>query len=111
MSEYCFHAAASREGILATTNGTQETGDIYRHMHKALEGVIVAQNGSVINGTGRGRESINSFVVGGDGMSPLELFTIKLNGRLVKSFIDLPQIAQRLNVEAGFEPGNRFDIG
>jgi DNA-directed RNA polymerase II subunit RPB1 len=62
-SEFFFHAIAGREGLIDTAVKTSETGYIQRRMVKAMEDLIVHEDGTVRNNIG----NIVQMHYGGDG--------------------------------------------
>jgi hypothetical protein len=63
--EMFFHCQAGREGVIATSLKTGETGYCGKKLSKKLDGFVVREDGSVRNASGH----ILQFLYGGDGMS------------------------------------------
>jgi len=67
-TEFFFHAAAGREGLVDTAVKTAETGYMSRRLIKALEDLCVAYDGTVRASNG----AISQFRYGDDGLDPVE---------------------------------------
>jgi len=101
MTEFFFHAMASRQGLMDTAVKTSEIGSIHHKMVKAVEGVTVAYDGSVRNHFG----TIIQFTYGNDGFDASELVSVPTNGtQNLATFIDLKMTAAQLNVARGWAP-------
>eukprot|EP00834_Sanchytrium_tribonematis_P003158 NODE_114_length_18474_cov_1.567510.p2 type:complete len:1022 gc:universal NODE_114_length_18474_cov_1.567510:587-3652(+) len=68
-SEFFFHAMGGREGLIDTAVKTAETGYIQRRLVKALEDVMVKNDGTVRNSIG----DIIEFCYGEDGLDALKV--------------------------------------
>lgn len=73
-TELFFHAQAGREGLIDTAVKTAETGYIQRRMVKAMENIVVAEDGTVRNVMG----NIVQMRYGGDGFDVTNLENVKL---------------------------------
>ena len=73
-TEFFFHAIAGREGLIDTAVKTAETGYIQRRMVKAMEDLVVAEDGTVRNSRGR----IVQMHYGGDGFDVTKLETYRV---------------------------------
>lgn len=97
-AELFFHQAGGREGLMDTAIKTSETGHMHHKVVKALEDIIVAYDGSVRSPTG----TIFQYVYGEDGFDPAELQKVKTKTGDVPSFIDLKNVATRINSRYGY---------
>jgi len=68
-TEFFFHTAAGREGLLDTAVKTAETGYMQRRLVKALEDLVAHYDGSVRNSRG----DIIQFIYGDDGLDPVNM--------------------------------------
>ena len=101
MSEFFFHAMSSRQGLMDTAIKTAEIGAIHHKMVKAVEGVVVAYDGSVRDHLG----NIIQFSYGNDGFDASELVSIPTNGtQNLATFIDLKMTVAQLNIARGWAP-------
>lgn len=99
-AEFMFHHIAGREGLIDTALKTSETGHLTRKMMETLRDLSVAYDGSVRNRTGH----IFQFTYGYDGFDAAELQFVKTQTGTVASFVDLENLADRLNIKYGFGP-------
>jgi DNA-directed RNA polymerase beta' subunit len=65
VTDFMQHAMPSREGLVDTSVGTARTGYMQRRITKALEGTVVACDGTVRDAYG----NIVAFAYGGDGLN------------------------------------------
>lgn len=98
LTELIFHQAAGRENLMDTAIKTSETGSMHHKIVKALEDVIVAEDGSVRNSYG----TIFQYTYGEDGFDAAHLQETKTKTGSVKSFINLDNAAARINSRYGF---------
>lgn len=89
--EAFFHAAAGREGSIATTVRTAETGYIQKRIARKIEDSKVWIDGSVRDANGR----IISFMYGDDGMDAKKLISVSQTSS--PFFINLISVSRRLN--------------
>ena len=95
-SEFVFHAAGGREGVIDTALKTAETGYMQRKMIKTTEDIVVAQTGLVMMGA-----RVVSFATGDDGLDPKEGVRVGKSGQI--QFADAAQLAHQLNGQVEFE--------
>lgn len=101
MTEFFFHAMASRQGLMDTAVKTSEIGSIHHKMVKAVEGVTVAYDGSVRNQFG----TIIQFAYGNDGFDASQLVSVSTHGtQNLAIFMDFKMTAARMNVDRGWAP-------
>jgi len=101
MTEFFFHAMASRQGLMDTAVKTSEIGSIHHKMVKAVEGVTVAYDGSVRNQFG----TIIQFAYGNDGFDASQLLSVPTRGtQNLATFMDFKMTAARMNVARGWAP-------
>lgn len=93
-SEFFFHMAGARDGLIDTACKTATVGYIERKMVKMMEDVKIQYNGLVMN-----NEQIIQFTYGDDNLSPEQL--IRVNNSY--SFIDVENLAEELNNEYEIE--------
>lgn len=94
-----FHMSASRIGLIDTAIKTADTGHMHHRINKVLEDVVIFYDGSVRNVKG----TIFQYAYA-DGFDAGELIptTSSATGDVV-SFIDVKNIAGKLNLEHGFD--------
>lgn len=88
-TQFFFHAAASREGLMDTAVKTQKSGYIQRCFVKKMENFRIHTDGTVRDCD----ESIVAFVYGELGFDPRRLYYV--NDRT--AFVDVERLACRLN--------------
>jgi DNA-directed RNA polymerase II subunit RPB1 len=98
LAELIFMQVAGRENLMDTAIKTAETGSMHHKIVKALEDVVVAEDGSVRNGFG----IVFQYTYGEDGFDAAYLQDTKTKTGTVKSFINLNSAAGRINARYGF---------
>jgi len=88
-TEFFFHAMAGREGLIDTAVKTAETGYIQRRMVKAMEDLVIEEDGTVRNNKG----NIVQLLYGGDGFNVTSLEKIKLHNKDVYLPINIKRMA------------------
>lgn len=101
-AEQFFHQAAGREGLIDTANKTADVGTLHRDIVKLVEDLRVSIDGSVVTDTGR----IVQEVYADDGFDGKYLQNVKHGDEDMPFFIDVNNVAGRLNAKHGFYPGN-----
>lgn len=97
-SEYFFHQASSRPGMIDKSNKVQETGAMERRFIKQLENLSVNQKGEVRNKGGQ----IIQFVYGDDGLSAEHMIRQSTSSGKTTMFIDLHTSVANLNSKYGY---------
>jgi len=90
-TQFYFHAAGSREGLINTAITTSVTGYFHRKIAQSIEDDIVQYDGTVRDANG----NVIEFLFGGNGMDPTQMITV--DGK--PSFADLRYTAEKLNME------------
>lgn len=101
--EFFQHMAAGREGLIDTALNTADSGSIHHRTVKALEDIVVAQDGSVRNPAG----VIFQFAYGHDGLDPSKLLKVMTSQGERLTFIHLPFEILKLNEKYKSESGPR----
>jgi DNA-directed RNA polymerase beta' subunit/intein/homing endonuclease len=92
--ESFFHAAAGRDGIIATSLKTSETGYMQKRIARKTEDSIVCIDGSIRDANMR----IISFMYGDDGMDSKKIMSVE--GLNCPFFVDPVNLAHQLNSDA-----------
>lgn len=74
--EFFYHAMGGREGVIDTAVKTSETGYIQRRLVKAMEDLMVENDGSIRNSS----KDVVQFLYGDDGYDGSMLITQKIHG-------------------------------
>lgn len=89
-TEFFFHAASGREGLVDTSVKTAETGYMQRRLMKALEDLAMHYDGSVRNSL----DSVVQFEYGDDGRDPAKMegsdFIINLERVMFHCYCSIP---------------------
>lgn len=88
-TEFWFHGAGSREGLINTAITTSVTGYFHRKIAQSIEDDIVQYDGTVRDANG----NVIEFVFGGGGLDPTQM--ISVGG--TPSFADFKHTAEKLN--------------
>ncbi|KAJ2723726.1 DNA-directed RNA polymerase III subunit C1 (rpo31) [Coemansia sp. Benny D115] len=97
-TEFFFHAATGREGLVDAAVKTAETGYMQRRLVKAFEDLRVQYDSSVRNSVGNvvqfeyGGDSLDPFCLEGDGVPVI----YKHNWKNVRNTVELPEDDQHL---------------
>lgn len=103
--EFFFLMQGAREGILDTTLNTPKTGSMHHLMGKGNENLVVGHDGSVRNTIG----TIFSTSYG-LGFDVSEMLTVAYQTKEnVTSFMDVQQVCDTLNLEAGWIPAELYE--
>ena len=89
-TEFFFHAMAGREGLIDTAVKTAETGYIQRRMVKAMEDLVVEEDGTVRNNKG----NIVQLLYGGDGFDVTSLEKVFVNDKEVYLPFNIVRMAE-----------------
>lgn len=95
-SEFFFHAAGGREGLIDTACKTADTGYIQRKITKMVEDLKVSYRGTIVNS----RNNILEFTYGSDNMDAAKLIDI---GKETYCFIDVAHTVECLNKDKEWE--------
>lgn len=93
--EFFSHGSASREGMIDTATGIQDTGYLHRRMMKSLEDVRVGMRGETITAS----DTIIQFVYGDDGFDTTSFRQTQLGDLKLNSVIDIKDIFDEMNLE------------
>lgn len=98
--ELFFLQAGGREGLLDTALKTAETGTMQHRLIKALESLVIGEDGSVRNtGSGMFAPYYNA------GCDPAEMVMVSTAGKPdMPSFIDLDSVITDINIKRGWVP-------
>lgn len=100
-AEFWYHMYGGREGLIDIANNTGESGYMHRRTVKALENITVEYDGSVRNKVG----TIFQYIYGNDGLDAAKMISVKrADGVSIPFFIDVQDMAARLNSHYGFIP-------
>ena len=92
-SEYFFHSAAGRTGVIDTALGTGESGYNEKKMCRKVENLKIYYDGTVRNSNNH----IVSFLYGDDGMDPQKLYNCNRKYIKYPFFIDVEAVASSIN--------------
>jgi DNA-directed RNA polymerase II subunit RPB1 len=99
-AEFLFLHIAGREGLMDTALKTADVGFIQRKLTINLRDIVIKGDGSARND----RDTIYQYVYGTDGFEGQELQSVSsTTGGDMASFINLKQVAGKLNVQYGFD--------
>lgn len=104
-TELFFHMAAGREGLMDTANNTSRSGDIHHRMTKALENLTVNEDRSVRNKSG----VILQQIYGYDGFDAAKMINVSSVTGKYASFIDIKNIANKINSSYGWIPARYLE--